>query len=123
MKWRFPISPVAASRPRVSRWGSYYTGAYKTFRADAKPIVEEVTKGVTPTADKLKVWVECFVTKPATTKLSAPRPDVDNYLKSIFDLLNGVIWEDDSQIVFVQASKAWSDNDGYFTVKVQKVKE
>ena len=60
MKWRFPISPVAASRPRVSRWGSYYTGAYKTFRADAKPIVEEVTKGVTPTADKLKVWVECL---------------------------------------------------------------
>jgi hypothetical protein len=35
MEWTFNISPVAASRPRVSKWGAYYTGPYKEFKEKA----------------------------------------------------------------------------------------
>ena len=52
----FPVSPVAASRPRVSKWGSYYTGAYKQFRIDAADVVLEVLgEDFTPLSSKLPV--------------------------------------------------------------------
>ena len=36
------------------------------------------------------------------------RPDVDNLVKAVLDALNGVAWEDDSQIVRLSASKEYS---------------
>lgn len=37
------------------------------------------------------------------------RPDLDNLIKSIKDGLNGVAWEDDSQVVGVHAHKVYAD--------------
>lgn len=121
MKWKFPISPVAASRPRVSKWGAYFTGTYKDFRNEAKPIVLDITKGWKPTDNKLWVYVGVYPTKPKTSKLQYPRPDIDNYLKSILDLCNGVVWKDDAQIVFIEATKAWAKSDGYFTLEIKEI--
>ena len=36
------------------------------------------------------------------------RPDLDNYLKFVMDACNGVIWKDDSQVVYVTMSKSYS---------------
>ena len=121
MKWKFPISPVAASRPRVSKWGAYFTGTYKDFRNEAKPIVLETIKDWKPTENKLWVYVGVYPTKPKTSKLQYPRPDIDNYLKSILDLCNGVVWKDDSQIVFIEATKSWAKNEGYFTLEIKEI--
>ena len=121
MKWKFPISPVAASRPRVSKWGSYYTGTYKEFREQARPIIKEVLKDWKPTEDPLMVYVEVFPTRPRTSKLDHPRPDIDNFVKAIFDLCNGTVWKDDSQIIYMEANKAWAKNDGYFTVEIEEL--
>lgn len=38
------------------------------------------------------------------------KPDVDNYVKSIKDACNKVIWKDDSQIVDLHVSKFYSEN-------------
>ena len=38
------------------------------------------------------------------------KPDLDNYIKSTLDALNGVIWADDNEIVELQAHKFYSDN-------------
>jgi Holliday junction resolvase RusA-like endonuclease len=38
------------------------------------------------------------------------KPDTDNYVKSILDGLNGIIWKDDAQIVRLVAEKYYSDN-------------
>ena len=35
------------------------------------------------------------------------RPDVDNLLKSVLDGLNGIVYNDDSQIVRIEADKAY----------------
>jgi Holliday junction resolvase RusA-like endonuclease len=121
MKWKFPISPVAASRPRVSKWGSYYTGTYKEFREQAVPVIEKVLEGYEPTDKNLRVYVQLYVDKPKSSKLDYPRPDIDNYLKSVFDLMNGRLWTDDRQIIFVEATKEWAKSTGYFTVEIQDV--
>ena len=38
------------------------------------------------------------------------KPDTDNYIKSTLDGLNGLLWEDDNQIVDLIAHKYYSDN-------------
>jgi Holliday junction resolvase RusA-like endonuclease len=121
MKWKFPISPVAASRPRVSRWGAYFTGTYKDFRIEAKPVIEKITEGWQPTEAKLSVDIGIYPTKPKSTKLEFPRPDIDNYIKSVLDLCNGVLWKDDSQIVSIEAEKRWAKGEGYFTIELKEI--
>ena len=37
------------------------------------------------------------------------KPDVDNYIKSTLDGLNGILWQDDNQIVDISAHKFYSD--------------
>lgn len=38
------------------------------------------------------------------------KPDIDNYSKGVLDALNGIIYQDDSQIVSLQADKFYSDD-------------
>lgn len=37
------------------------------------------------------------------------KPDLDNYLKILGDALNGIVWHDDKQVVYVSAGKFYSD--------------
>lgn len=47
------------------------------------------------------------------------RPDIDNLAKPIMDALNGVLWNDDSQITKVFAEKIYSDYD-YISISAEK---
>ena len=125
MEWNFPISPVSASRPRVSKHGAYFAGAYKEYRKVMQELVPEVLGDFVPIAYPLSVDVELYVKRPKTTKLDAPRADIDNYLKAVFDSMNGRLWEDDTQIRQVYAVKQWAmpNEDGYFTLGVSKWEE
>ena len=123
--YRFPINPVAASRPRVSKFGAYFTGPYKRFRSAAAIIINRILgRNFTPMSGKLAVDIKCYVTRPKSTKLEYPRADVDNYSKAILDSLNGKLWDDDSQIIALFISKQWAspDEEGYFVVEIEEVK-
>lgn len=50
------------------------------------------------------------------------RPDIDNLCKGVFDALNGVIWNDDSQIVGVHAWKRYGHKDAII-MRVWETKE
>ena len=121
-EWAFPISPVAASRPRVSKRGAYYTGPYKLFRSEMSELVP-IILGPTfiPLVGPLKVDVEFYCKHPKKTKLLAPRADIDNYLKACFDSLNGLLWDDDTQIFQLYATKQWAPptEEGYFLIGVE----
>ena len=120
----FNINPIAASRPRVSKWGAYYTGPYKKFKIDAvKAVADTLGPEWTPIAGNLRAEVFVNVTKPKKTKLAYPKADIDNYLKAIFDCLNGKLWVDDKQVVVVHATKAWTDpgKEGFFLVRVEEI--
>jgi Holliday junction resolvase RusA-like endonuclease len=123
--YRFPINPVAASRPRVSKFGAYFTGPYKRFRSAAAIVINRILgRNFTPMSGKLAVDIKCYVTRPKSTKLEYPRADVDNYSKAILDSLNGKLWDDDSQIIALFISKQWAnpDEEGYFVVEIEEVK-
>lgn len=121
MNWKFAIPPVAASRPRVGKWGAYYSGPYKDFREAAKEKVFGILgQDFVPLQGPLAVVVEIYATQPKSTKLDYPRPDIDNYTKAVLDALNTLLWEDDSQIISIYATKQWAEQneEGYFTVEV-----
>lgn len=124
-EWTFKISPISASRPRVSRHGGYYTGPYKVFREEMITIVPDTLgDGFIPYEGPLRVDVEIFVRRPKKTKLIAPRADIDNFLKAIFDSMNGKLWEDDKQIHTVYATKQWTsscDEAGYFILGLDEL--
>ena len=47
------------------------------------------------------------------------KPDLDNYIKSASDALNGIIWEDDNLIVSLQAEKFYSERP-YLVVEIRE---
>jgi Holliday junction resolvase RusA-like endonuclease len=121
MEWKFDINPVAASRPRVGKWGAYYTGTYKEFREKAAEIVwETIGKDFEAIDTELAVSIELYVKRPKSTERGWPKADIDNFAKAVLDTMNGKIWKDDSQITSLHVSKQWADKgeDGYFTLEV-----
>jgi Holliday junction resolvase RusA-like endonuclease len=119
----FPVSPVAASRPRVGRHGSYYTGAYKRFRAEASSVIMDVLGfDFEPIEGKLNVDIECYCKRPKTTKLECPKSDIDNIAKAVLDILNDKLWVDDNQIVRLYITKQWAPagEPGYFNIALEK---
>ena len=123
-EWVFPISPVAASRPRVSRHGAYFAGPYKRFRTDCIDVIDFVLgPRFEPYEEPIRVDVELFIKRPKTTKLEMPKADIDNFLKAVFDSLNKKLWVDDNIIQSVYATKQWAEEgeDGYFTVGVSEL--
>ena len=53
----------------------------------------------------------CFLfERPKTVKrkFHTVRPDIDNLQKSILDAANGILWNDDSQIVHLNSSKLYA---------------
>lgn len=106
--------PVPASRPRVTRFGTYYGKNYTKWMKDSWHYVSSLDS--LPTDRPIIVMLEAVVTKPRTSKLSHPRADVDNYAKGPLDLITKAaketgrgVWEDDRQIVFMGISKRFAE--------------
>ncbi len=116
----FQINPVPASRPRVSRYGTYYLPTYRAFKDAMTHIIASEPSIYKREQGFLYVDVVCYVQRPAKTVRQTPNGDVDNYAKAVLDSLNGVLWEDDDQIVFLTVKKVFHEI-GCITVKVQDV--
>jgi Holliday junction resolvase RusA-like endonuclease len=106
-----PIEPTPASRPRVSKWGTYYGKNYERFRREVRDYLHDV--GGTKLEGPLVVFLEFVVTPPKTTKRDTPRGDVDNYAKGPLDSLtsHGGFWDDDDQIVSLGIHKRFKTED------------
>lgn len=107
----FFIDPVPASRARVSKYGTYYLPTYRKFKAEMQEIVAANRRAFTQMEGPLMVTVMCFVRKPKSTDRTYPRGDVDNYAKAALDSLNGVMWEDDDQIMQLAVFKEFCEDD------------
>lgn len=109
----FGVPPVPASRPRVTRWGTYYGKKYSQYKDDMKELLS--TSTYPKSSSLLEVQVIFYVQTPNSwsSKKKTEREgtycdnnaDIDNYLKAIFDSLNGILYEDDRQIVRIKNSE------------------
>ena len=106
------LMPMPCPRPRVSRFGAYYPAGYRAWKRRADRVVRSALAGIpghSPFSRPVAVGLMFVVPKPKKTKLATPRPDIDNYIKAIFDACNELVWIDDTLVVEVQAVKMWAN--------------
>ena len=62
----------------------------------------------------VKIELEFRLLKPASVKREFPSvlPDLDKYIRAVFDSLTKIAYKDDGQVVSVQARKIYSDVQG-----------
>lgn len=105
-----PIEPVAKERPRLGRSGVYTPDKTRRFERDIAQLVLAHPTLIGPLCGPLKVTMRFILKRPKRPKFALPavRPDADNFWKAVSDALNGILWEDDAQIVECHASKAYA---------------
>lgn len=111
--------PVAKARPRLGRGGRVYTPektkTWEQVIAYSAPRQKYLIKGPI----RVDVWIYRPIPKSWSAKKKehaewgelrpVVKPDIDNYAKAVFDALNGIIWEDDSQIVECRLYKYYAN--------------
>jgi len=101
-----PLTPVPASRPRVTRWGVYYGKTYKTWMAQAG---DHVPPAKALAYGPLRVDMEVVCKRPQKVTRYMPRGDVDNYAKAALDLLTKQgYWPDDDEVTELFVSKRYA---------------
>lgn len=123
MKFTIYGTPVAKGRPKLSTRGVFARAYTPEKTVNYENLVKVFYKNAGGEMHHGAVSVEamfCFpipqsVPKKTKAKMLAgeighvKRPDIDNCLKSLFDALNGVAWEDDASVTFVMAGKMYSE--------------
>ena len=119
-----PGQPVGKGRPRAFRTGKGIrmhtpekTASYESLVATA---AHGAMRGATPIQGACHVQMDIRLMVPLSWSarkrnqaldgqiLPTKKPDMDNVLKAVFDAINGIVWQDDVQVIQVQASKRYS---------------
>ena len=107
---RFEIEgePIPQSRPRVTRNGNVYTpkrcADYRKLVALCASVAMQ-EKSMFQKDVPIVATIDFYRKRKATS-----RADIDNLLKSILDSCNGIVFEDDAQVVEIHCRKLQSDN-------------
>jgi len=88
--------PVPAPRPRVTMNGTYMPDVYVAHKNALGWVFKAEVK--TPMAGPLVVTLEFH-------RKNRRRVDLDNLEKTVLDAGNGILWEDDSQIMEMHSRK------------------
>lgn len=117
-----PVLPVPASRPRVTRWGTYFSKNYETFRNDCFLFLDQFRKEhkIKQTDSQFRVEIEFICRKPKSPANVYPIGDVDNLLKGPLDALTkvGMFWFDDTQVIHLTGSKRYQEQTEAYGMKV-----
>ena len=115
--------PVAKARPRMTRSGHVYTPD-KTTKAENAIRRAWQEKHGSMIEGPVAVSVVFMLKMPTNWSkakkmlaqdqevLPTKKPDVDNLVKTVFDALNGLAYDDDKQIVELSARKVYACKPG-----------
>ena len=130
VEFAVPGAPVPKGRPRfVATVGTdgkasgraYTPSLTRTYEESVRAAARAAMGRLNATSDAVMLSMVAFIPIPASWSrpkkaramagllLPVGRPDLDNYEKAITDALNGICYEDDSQICDVVKSKRYSD--------------
>jgi Holliday junction resolvase RusA-like endonuclease len=109
-------APLPCPRPRIVVRGRFPSAYYPKPYTEWKAVVEQCLKAMLnegrllAVTGPLCVTIYNVATRPKSTKLAYPKPDVDNYAKSVMDAMTKAgLWEDDSQVVLLTSGKRWTE--------------
>lgn len=100
---------VPAARPRVTRRGTYIPKRCREYQSLVSAAFAESggTRLDGPVAVRVDIYRALPKSRPkrVTSEPDTFKPDIDNIEKQILDALNGVAWDDDAQVVHIDAWK------------------
>lgn len=102
---------VGKGRPRFGGGRVFTPQATVRFERLIGWEAKAVMRGKRPTPHPVAVSIVITRKRPKKTKLPAPAGDTDNFVKSILDGMNGIVFVDDRQAVQIAAKKQWGDAD------------
>lgn len=136
-KFEFDIEPVEQARPRATRMRKgirvYDPKKVAVFKRQLGMLAKQqmLDRGLEPYDGPLEVCMVFYRSvqasiskKERARRLSGShrptvKPDLDNYIKSTSDALNGIIWTDDNCIVSLAADKFYSERP-HLTVEIRR---
>lgn len=131
-KWEFDpilevyilIDPKPKGRPRFARKGRFVTTYTPKETKDYEDILRRSLSekwGQAPLPKEIPIGIDVVfnLQKPKSSKNHYPtvKPDIDNFLKSILDALNGSVLHDDCSVVRLTAEKKYS-TEGFIELKI-----
>ena len=112
--------PVAKARPRVVRGRAYTPEATKGYEERVTAGALQAMSGLVMASRREPVKAGVSISVPMSASWSGrrkrreqhtahtQRPDVDNLVKVILDGCKGVVFTDDTQVFYVEATKRWA---------------
>jgi len=117
--------PVAKGRPKFARRGKFvsvYTPKKtKTYEDKVAEVARIAMGDQEPLETPVTVSIMIYFPVPASyskkrreaclnqTEMHLKRPDMDNVYKAITDAMNGIVYQDDCQIVSMHVDKVYAD--------------
>lgn len=128
MRIQIDGNPIPDSRPRVTRYGTYNPRHSEKTRLKTYLL----SLGIKTLSGPLKVSLFFFMAIPKSTSKKKRKdmiegmvyydrkPDLDNLVKFVFDYCTGILFDDDRQIVQLDAFK-WYDEYPSTMIEIESV--
>jgi len=125
MIFHFPFRPIAKERPRITSRGAYTPKRTAAFESQirAHALKEMQKHEYTCVSEPIDCHFVFYFPRPKKLIHEFPmQGDLDNYVKSVADALNGTVWDDDRLIVSMSAMKQYSPTqDPYIHLHVNRM--
>lgn len=108
-----PIIPVPFARPRFNNGQGFNAPKYAAFKTELAWRLRSLVRRP-PLIGALQLTVSFTLAPPKRLKNKHPisHPDVDNLLKAFLDAGNGILWNDDCQVVRIMCEKKYEPSPG-----------
>ncbi len=121
MQLHIQIDIVPQGRPRFYRGIAYDPPKSRQFKKDLALIVNSLVKSAFSGEVKVKLDIFRQASKFKKGVMSKRYGDIDNLAKAVLDALNGVCWQDDSQISDLHVTKNLADTP-HIDIAIEEIK-
>lgn len=87
--------------------------AQQTFEDIATPYFNQAMAGKKKMTGAISLRARFYVQRPVsvTRRLPCVKPDLDKYLRMVLDVCTDRVWDDDGQVIAIDAAKEYTDVD------------
>lgn len=116
-------TPVGKGRPKFARRGNFVSTYTPTKTRDYEDLIKVAAKQAMGDTEPLKTAVAAYIYITVPIPQSYPKkrfkacleglerpckkPDIDNIIKAYLDSMNGIVYDDDTQVVSLHSKKVY----------------